>query len=411
MFCYLALIPALILSALICVLKGYFQGYQNMMPSGISQIIEQAVKLCASLFFANFFIKFGVIFAVFGAFLGISLSEGVTLIYLYSQYYLQNKRHRVDKNNSNKSDYTFMFCVKKILTTTLPIMFNSAIMPLVYAIESMIVIWLLGKANVNSSLATSLFGLEDGIVTSLVNLPTVFAVAISTALMPSLTADFNSKNFDGCKQKCKNAFKYTWIICLPCALVFMFLSKDIILFLYKNGLNNTLFDELKVAVDLLKISSINIIYASILNITTSILQSINQSFVPVKNLGIAAIVKLAITILLVSNAKFNIYGLVISDIICFSLALILNLSYLKKIIDIKFNFKNFVLKPVVACSVMLIEIYPIKIMFSAFITNRILLIIMAAIGLMIYVSLLFFTKVLTKEDLNLLPKFKKSSNQ
>lgn len=408
--CYLALVPAIILSSIICVLRGYFQGHQNMMPSGVSQIIEQSVKLCASLFFANFFLKFGVIFAVFGAFLGISISEAVVVFYLYSNYYLLQKKQSSTLSKQLQSDYTFKFCIKKILKTTIPIMLNSAIMPLVYAVESMIVIWLLSKANISSQLATSLFGLEDGIVTSLVNLPTVFAGAISTALMPSLTTDFNNNNTQGCKQKCTNAIKIAWLICLPCALAYIFLSKDIVLFLYKNGLNNTSYDELKVVVDLLKISSFNIIYVSILNITTSILQSINKSYVPVKNLGISAIIKLAVTFLLVSSKQFNIYGLVISDIVCFSVALILNLYQLKQYINIKFDVNNFVFKPILACLTMLLSIFSIKIAFSTFITNRILLILIVGFGLLIYITTLFLTKTITKEDIAILPKLKKRTN-
>ncbi|MBQ0017387.1 MAG: polysaccharide biosynthesis protein, partial [Clostridiales bacterium] len=321
--CYFALIPALIFSSLICAFRGYFQGHENMLPSGISQIIEQGVKLCISLFLAKILIKKGVIFAVFGVFLGISVSELSAFVYLAVKYFIEKSKSKKEViEQKNHKEYSYKECFVKIIKMSFPIMLNGAILPLVCAIESMICIFLLGKANIGSTTATSLFGLEDGIVSSLINLPTVFAVAISTALIPSLSSDYNKNDILSCERKCKSALKLTWLISLPCGIAFLFFSKEIILFLYQNGLNTTNFDELKVAVDLLKISSLNIVYISLLSITTSILQAINKSYVPVKNLFFSSCIKLGLTLLLVSSQKFNVYGIVISDIVGYSLALI-----------------------------------------------------------------------------------------
>ena len=44
---------AVVFSSLITVFRGYFQGYEKMAPTAISQIIEQVFKLVLGLIFAN----------------------------------------------------------------------------------------------------------------------------------------------------------------------------------------------------------------------------------------------------------------------------------------------------------------------------------------------------------------------
>mgnify|MGYP004510412281 CR=1 FL=1 len=401
--CYLALVPALVFSSLISSLKGYYQGKQNMLPSGVSQIVEQVLKLVFSLLLSKFFMAKGVISAVFGVFLGISVSELGALLYLFVRLFFKRRNRNLEKVeikiNTISPNYTFKQSLKLIIKTCLPIMLNGAIIPLVYAIESSITIWLLSRATISNTIATSLFGLEDGIVGSLINLPTVISSSLAVAILPSITASWSSGDKVQCENKAKTCLKLTWLIALPCAVAFLLLSEDLVLFLYNNGLSKAVFDELKVVVDLVKISSINIVYISLLNVVTSILQGINKSYIPVRNLLIASIVKLVLTIVLVSSKAINIYGLIISDAVCFMLALILDLVELKKYLRISFDIKNFVLKPVCCVLVMTIAIFLTKYLLSDVITARVLTLITILVAGTIYLINIFLTKTLKKEDI------------
>lgn len=401
--CYLALVPALVFSSLISSLKGYYQGKQNMLPSGVSQIVEQVLKLVFSLLLSKFFMEKGVISAVFGVFLGISVSELGALLYLFVRLFFKKRNKNLEKvelkTETISTNYTFKQSLKLIIKTCFPIMLNGAIMPLVYAIESSITIWLLSRATISNTIATSLFGLEDGIVGSLINLPTVISSSLAVAILPSITASWSSGDKVECEKKAKTCLKLTWLIALPCAVAFLLLSEDLVLFLYNNGLSKAVFDELKVVVDLVKISSINIVYISLLNVVTSILQGINKSYIPVRNLLIASVVKLMLTIVLVSSKIINIYGLIISDAVCFMFALILDLVELKKYLRISFDFKNFVLKPACCVLAMTIAIFLTKYLLSDVITARVLTLITILVAGTIYLINIFLTKTLKKEDI------------
>ena len=81
-YSYMLLAFLLPLGGLIGVYRGVIQGYENMMPTAISQLIEQSVKLCFGLLFAKIFATAGVASGVFGAFLGLTISEFLAFCYL-----------------------------------------------------------------------------------------------------------------------------------------------------------------------------------------------------------------------------------------------------------------------------------------------------------------------------------------
>lgn len=422
--CYLALIPALLFSAVISCFRGYFQGQENMLPSGISLIIEQLTKVVFSLFFASILLNKGIVFAVCGVFLGISLSELLALLFLCFRAYFYKKisfaktekkiikkislNGTENSNENGKSQntfannsvkLTFKNAVKDILRISFPIMLNSVILPLVYAIESGLTIWLLSKATISSQTATSLFGLEDGIVGSLIALPTVVSSAISTAILPSITKNFNSGEKEESSNKAKFAIKIAYLVALPCFVVFFIFGKEVVQFLYSKGLSNDSFDELKVVIDLVKINSISIVYVSLLNVITAILQATNNSFVPVKNLILACLIKLILTVVFVAMPSVNIYGLAVSDCICFAIALILDLRHLKSVLNINFGLKDFVLKPIICVLFMAIMGVGIRFVLSTFLTGRVLILSLLGSCTMMYVLFVFATRTLKKEEL------------
>ncbi|MCQ2564898.1 MAG: oligosaccharide flippase family protein [Clostridia bacterium] len=76
---FVVLLP---LGVCLSALRGVFQGFQEMTPTAISQIVEQVFKFAFGLWFAFLFQKASADAGVFGAFLGIVLSEIVSVVLL-----------------------------------------------------------------------------------------------------------------------------------------------------------------------------------------------------------------------------------------------------------------------------------------------------------------------------------------
>jgi stage V sporulation protein B len=267
---------------------------------------------------------------------------------------------------------------------------EGCIMPLTGAIDSLTVVPLLIKCGFSNVVAYTLFGLEDGIVASLVSMPTVFATSFGASLIPNI----KQQNIEKSVSNIKESIKIVWLVGLASSFVFMFFSTDIVNFLYAGGLSDKIVLEQKIVEDLLKLNSLNIIYLSLLNLSISILQGLGDSKTPVLNLGICAILRIAVILMTLPVKSINIYGTAIADMVLYSVAFILNLRAIKKKLSISYSFAELFVFPAISCTAMCLTMQLFKNVLKNLATGRTITIIMALFGVFVYVSLLFITKVL-----------------
>ena len=149
------------LGGLVGVFRGLVQGFENMTPTAISQIIEQVTKLAFGLIFAYALGEKGIGAGVLGAFLGITLSELFACVYIGFAAF---KRSKVRFSNE---------CRKDFFSASLPLTFGGSVLPLTHAIESLIIVSLLTRSGLSQDSATSLFGLQTGVVGAILNFPLI----------------------------------------------------------------------------------------------------------------------------------------------------------------------------------------------------------------------------------------------
>ena len=430
---YIAIIPAIIFGSLMTALRGYFLGKKKMGYSGLVQIIEASAKLVLSLSFAVLFAKKSYFSAVFGAILGLSISEMISFVLSLVLYLFSKKKEKIEykglvfKKNQKyfacksscisgvfcggkfyvKNRYiSFFYALKKVFTFSFFVMMQACAMPLVSAVDSLIVVPLLLKTGLSQTLSFSLYGLEDGIVSSIISLPTFVATAIGASIIPNIKKE--NVNSAITIRNIKNSFSIVWLASVFCAFVFMFFSKEIISFLYGSGLSTYAVDELQIASDLLKINSFNIIYLSLTIISTSVLQALEKNKIPVINLFCAAILRIFILIILVSSKSTNIYGIAICDMAFYSFALFLNLKSIKKIALFKFDIGKLFVLPIVSCFVMSVVMKLFNNLLYGFISPKILTMIVMLLGGVLYFAMLCITRVInTKEIFSVWGKNKK----
>lgn len=328
---YIAISVALVFSSILTAFRGYFQGYQIMYPTAVSQIIEQAVKLVLGLVLAGIFARDGIAFGVFGALLGITISEVLSLVYLMITYFV--KRIEVDVIEP-EIKHGFWSDLWLLVKRSFPITLNSLILPLILAVDSFLVINLLMKSGYTSAQSTSLFGVYSGMVNSLINFPTVAALAISVAILPAIA--YNAEKGEKSSQAISTCLKIILVISIPCILVYILFSNNIMSILYPHATDA---ETLKVASYLLKISAINILTISFLQVSTSIMQASGRSFIPLINLAFAGAVKIILTIYLVAS-PMNIYGAAVASIMCYILSSGLNLISLRGRIQFEIGAKR-----------------------------------------------------------------------
>lgn len=326
--CYYGISPAILFVGLLSAYRGYFQGCLLMFPTAISGLIEQMVKLVAGLYFAGKLIAYGVEYAVFGALIGVSLSELVAVLFLAFSYLIYSKKHRVVKDGEI---YNFKTHSKRLMALSVPVTFSSLIAPITSMVDSFLVVNLLMFVGFSSDKATTLLGLQSGVVEPLVNIPVIISVSISAAILPnvsSLVAKHNSSSSAEVKSLIQKAYQICLSISVACFVCFIIFGKQALNFLYGKSFD---VGELSTSTKLLFFGAVNIVFLSLVQVTTGILQGIGEHKYTVKSLLAGSGVKIGLDIALLLVRVINIYGAVISAGACYLVVLSLNYKKVKKI--------------------------------------------------------------------------------
>ena len=310
---YVFLAPSVFLVCIISCLRGYFQGYMDMVPTAVSQIVEQVVKLSAGLILANYFMP-DITRAVAGATFAITISEAVAAAQLFVFYKLRTR------GNGNKKRFIayfkeFPINFKEIIVYAIPITVAGLILPLSKVVDSFLIV---NTLNTYSENATGLYGLYSGVAVTVIGLPVAVCYGIATVAIPAVSgADGEAKR--------SNSYKTLWLtlaVSLPCALVCFFFSPLIVEILF-GYLPQT---QKEICVKLLKISSPNVLLLSVLQTANAVLIGKSSPFKPILGVVSGVAVKTVAEIFLLKNQSVNIYGAAIASIACYFVADLINLS-------------------------------------------------------------------------------------
>lgn len=381
---YIAISLGFIFAAVLGAFRGYFQGFEDMTPTAVSQILEQSFKLIFGLVGAFVGIKFGTIWGVFGALLGISLSELISFIYL------KLKKKSVQNTYVAVQDYKYF--IKQVL----PIGLSYGVLPFSALIDSFLVVNLLVFGGFTTSYSTALYGVECGMILPLINMPNILISAIAITLIPAMS--YNKERCQNYTVNIYNIFKFVYIFILPCSVGVFVLSKQIITVVYPT-LN---FELLNVASNLLKLSTFEMFFLSFVTITNAMLQGIGKTKQPLYSLVIGVIIKTLLMIVLISNTNLNIYGLTLASFVGYFVAASINVYVLKKESNFRFNIAE-VLLPIVASMFMCAFIIFYLGLLNAI--NIITLLVVIFISAVIYFSVLIGCGLIKFKDIkNMLQK-------
>lgn len=426
---YIAIAPSIILSSIIATLRGYFQGVENMIPTTISLIVEQIVKLSFGLILAHRLCIYGIQYAVLGAIIGVTISEVVALIIiainffgfkgqLYYNYRNMNfKRRRIGQLTIKKyvrvtkcnfpshiyraslprEKYTTFVALKRLLKVLVPATFSSIIIPIATMIDSFVIINLLVGSGYSLAISTSLYGLWGGVVQSFISLPIIVIAGLSTSLVPSLSGVVARGDSVDIGRRVEFFIKITWIMAIIMFVIVFVFAGDILKFLYGDGLNSGVIDELYYATIMLKISSVTIIYYAFMQTFTAILQAMGKPQIPVYGLLIGLMLRIILTVILVQIPSINIFGGIIAQVVFLVSSTIFMAVYLKKSIGVEMVGRVAGLPMVAGLAVMAI-IYLFHMVLSMIVGYFSSMIISAILGLGIYIIWMYYGGIFSEKE-------------
>lgn len=396
-----ALVPALFFVPIMAAFRGFFQGRKNMVPTALSQIGEQFLRVVVGLSLTYYLLDRGIPVAAGGASFGGSAGAilGTVIIFIIFLLHKESIEREV-RQTRIQTDYSVGEIIKDLLTIAVPITIGAAIIPTMDTIDAGLVIRRLQSIGYSKETANELYGQLKGFAQTLINLPQVFSVAIGMSLVPAI-ADANARrNKREIRQIIGSGIRMTLLIGLPCAFGLFVLAKPIINLLY---FKNTI-ETINSSGEILAYLSFGVIFLTLVQALTAMLQGLGKPLIPVINLFIGALLKIILTYILTAIPGINIKGAAISTVVAYATAAILDLILLSKVAKIKFNYRDIFIKPLISALGMAIIVRFSYGFLLKIIGGRLSTILSIGIGGLAYVILLIVTGTITEEDIKFIPK-------
>lgn len=338
----LAVAPAVFFGAVMSAFRGYFQGLQWMSPTGVSQVIEQLVRVVTVLAAAMLLMAYGPEFAAAGATFG-AVAGGaaglITLLVFYTWYCLGNRQPFRTRLPASEGTFSLAY---RLLALALPASLGALVMPVVQALDAMIVPLRLQAAGYSVEQATSLFGQLSGMAGTLVNLPAIITIAITTSLVPAISEAAARGGRQWVGERFSLALRASLLLCLPAAVGMWLLAEPIMELLYNDpGAGVPL-----------RVLAPSIIFLGLYQVSTGALQGLGRTMLPVRNLLAGAGCKVLLNYYLTALPGVGIKGAAIGTIAAFMVAAVLNLISLRRVIGQMPNWLGLLLKPGLAVTIM-----------------------------------------------------------
>ena len=392
-----ALSPAIFFVAIASVMRGYFNGRQSMKTTARSQTLEQIFKTLLTIIIVEIVAIISNVsteWMAAGANLATTLATFLGFSYLYMYY--KNQRRviaREIKQTVNYKHERVKTIIKRILLVSAPIAFTAILSSINKNIDSFTVVRSL-KEFMPEDMATAQYGILGGKVDTLTNLPLAINVAFSTALVPAIAAAKAKKDYKTIKEKTSYSLLVSMLIGLPCTVGMFIFAGPILSLLFPNASSGTV---------ILQISALTVLFTILDQTINGALQGYGKLMIPTISLGCGVLVKLILNLILVPIPEIGVNGAAWASVACHVVAFIIAITSLIKHMKIKFNIRKFVIKPVLATTIMgFCSLFIYNIVNGIF-PGRLATIIAILFAVIIYALAIVALKIFSKKEIMSLP--------
>jgi stage V sporulation protein B len=395
--------PAILLVTVLSAFRGYFQGFQEMMPTAISQIIEQLGRVVVVIILVFLLLPRGLEFAaagaafgaVAGAFLGLLL-----LLYLFfknrGEYTRRLKRQVVRRDFSSRQ------VLYHIIALSIPITLGSLVIPLVNMVDLSVVPLRLHEAGYSTEEATALYGQLTGMASSVIQFPLILTIALAMSLVPAISEAQALQNSSLVKGRTELAMRFTLFFSIPASFGLFVLAKPTTLVLFENA----------AAAYPLSLMAFGLIFLSLYTSTSGILQGLGYVLEPVKYMILGTFIKFVLSWVFTADPRLHIGGAALATVISFFIASLLNIRKVSEVTRWRFNFNELLFKPLAAAFFMSWGVHVIyriaaELFVPAFplrLAQATALFLAILSGMIIFVLVLFLVGGVREADLKAIPR-------
>lgn len=318
------------------VLRGYFQGLHNMVPTAVSQIVEQSVRVAVMIALLLYLIEAGAspdrIAA--GALLGSAAGGAAGLLIMVWYWRRHGSRpltgapqplpsaepEDVKKDSGAHADVNKEgagVLLRRLLAYGIPVCLSLLAVPLIGLADTFTVPRLLSMAGLPEEAAMAEFGIYNRGL-PLVQLVTMLATSLSVLFIPALAeAKFRGER-DRVASHTGLALRWFWLIGMSASIGLAVLAKPINVMLYEDAAGTVT----------MQVIAFTAAGGTMSTITAALLQGVGIVKAPALHLLAAAALKLLLNLLLVP--QLGITGAAIAGVAAHLAAAALNIALLSR---------------------------------------------------------------------------------
>ncbi len=387
-----AIVPIIPIISISSVLRGYYQGKQNMLPSATSTIIETIFRMISGIALSFYFLPYGPEYASAGAMIGMVIGEIAGNIILLIYYHFNRSKSNKNYQFNYFSNFFDRGIRKQLSRIAVPVTTSQIIGSIAYFIEPGVVAHSLAIAGISTAMATAQYGQLAGMALLVTTFPTVVTYSLSVSLVPAVSEAAAKNNSFLIYKRLHQALKFAFIIGFPAATL-MFIMADPIAIL--------LFDNTQVG-HLIKIIAPFAIFLYIQRPLAATLQGLDHAKESMKNSIIGAISKTIAIVILASRPELGIDGVAIALNLGMTLVTILHFNSIIRIIGYSLQLKTLSL---IIFSTTIVGYLSYYLLHHSFLDLHLgfRIIVILLFSSIAYFYLLLFFKIIKKQDIERIP--------
>lgn len=247
-WCLLVLLPALPISAVSSAFRAYFQGIRNMTLPAIGQVVEQIVRVIAGLYLAVRLMPWGIPFAAAGYASGIVLGEACGCLLLIGYYLFEKRRAKAALERQSRPGYRPVLPRPKAAAASTvvaepifsslwsiagPVTYTRLISVLLLNVEAHLIPGQLLRLGFSPAEATAMYGLFTGVALTLISIPSIFTTAISTNLLPAVSAAWVRQDWSWLRDRLSRTLSYSLMAGIPILVLLWIFAPQITLLIFR----------------------------------------------------------------------------------------------------------------------------------------------------------------------------------
>lgn len=332
---FLCLVPGVFVVSVSSAFRGFFQGMMNMKIPALGQVLEQAVRVSAGLYLATALLPRGIDWAAAGLAAASVAGEVAGLCFMLAAFLKEKPL------NIRFALPGFRACrdiLRKLSEMCAPITLGRIAATVMLSIDSVLVPSMLKKAGFTTSAATEFYGQFTGMALTLLFVPSVITVSLAISLVPAVSEAVAQERPALVRNRTREALRVTFIAGIPFIAAFLTLPEQLTMGIYGSPEGGKL----------LSILALGGMLAYFQQTTTGILQGLGHPGIPLQNLLLAGVIKIAGIYLLTPVPSLGIVGCAYAYNLFYLIAAGLNLHFLKKRTGFNMNIGNDFIKPITA---------------------------------------------------------------